>query len=31
VALHLLDQLHGMRHAWARLHKDIAELRPRRS
>jgi chaperone modulatory protein CbpM len=31
VALHLLDQLHGMRHALARLHKDIAELRSRRS
>jgi chaperone modulatory protein CbpM len=31
VALHLLDQIHGMRHALAQLHKDIAELRSRQS
>jgi chaperone modulatory protein CbpM len=31
VVLHLVDQIHGMRHALAQLHKDIAELQSRRS
>jgi chaperone modulatory protein CbpM len=31
VVLHLVDQIHGMRHALAQLNKDIAELQSSRS
>jgi chaperone modulatory protein CbpM len=31
VVLHLVDQLHGMRRAFAQLHKDVSELQSRRS
>jgi chaperone modulatory protein CbpM len=31
LVLHLVDQIHGMRHALAQLHKDIAELQSNRS
>jgi chaperone modulatory protein CbpM len=31
VVLHLVDQLHGMRHALAQLHKDLSELQSKKS